>query len=389
MGKILLVDDDPDILNILNIYLEKHGHQTFPSGDGQQALSLINQESFDAIISDIAMPGIDGIEFLKKVREKDLDVPAIIITGGPLLETAIQAVEYGAYRYIIKPLVLSELKDLVGRAVGLHSLAKLKRQALDLSGSQTKWAGDLASLEMRFEKGLRSLWVAFQPIVSLKTAGLYAYEALLRTAEPSFSSPVAFLEAAERLGRVFDVGRAIRNKVVASLDKAPPHVSVFINLHPLEIEDENLYHSESALAAIAKRVVLEITEHVSLERIRDLPTRANALRALGYRISLDDLGAGYAGLTNLANLEPEIVKLYMELIRGVDQIPTKKQVIGSILSLCMDLGIEVVCEGVETAEELRTLTNLGGNLFQGYLFAKPTREFASESKITQNPKFQL
>ena len=99
------------------------------------------------------------------------------------------------------------------------------------------------------------------------------------------------------------------------------------------------------------------------------------LRALGYRIAIDDLGAGYAGLTSFAQLEPEVVKVDMSLVRGIDRSPVKQKLVRSIIALCTELGIQLVAEGIETPAERDALIALGGDLCQGYLFAKPGRGF--------------
>jgi EAL domain-containing protein (putative c-di-GMP-specific phosphodiesterase class I) len=99
------------------------------------------------------------------------------------------------------------------------------------------------------------------------------------------------------------------------------------------------------------------------------------LRALGFRIAIDDLGAGYAGLTSFAVLEPEIVKLDMSLVRDVHKHPTKQKLIRSMTALCKDMGMTVVAEGIENVEERDAVIDLGCDLLQGYLFAKPGRAF--------------
>jgi EAL domain-containing protein (putative c-di-GMP-specific phosphodiesterase class I) len=100
---------------------------------------------------------------------------------------------------------------------------------------------------------------------------------------------------------------------------------------------------------------------------------------MGFRIAVDDLGAGYAGLTSFALLEPEIVKLDMTLIRDVHQSRTRQNLIRSMTGLCKDMGMLVVGEGVETIEERETLRELGCDLLQGYLFAKPGKPFPDVS----------
>ena len=123
-------------------------------------------------------------------------------------------------------------------------------------------------------------------------------------------------------------------------------------------------------------MVLEITERASLDGIDDVRQRVARLRDLGYRIAVDDLGAGYAGLTSFAQLEPEVVKLDMALTRDVHVEPTKRTLVESMAGICRQMNIAVVAEGVESEAERDTLAAAGCGLFQGYLFGKPTRELA-------------
>src|SRR5205085_5428081 len=132
--------------------------------------------------------------------------------------------------------------------------------------------------------------------------------------------------------------------------------------------DEEMFSADSPLAALAPRVVLEITERIGLDPATST-TQMTALRKLGYRIAVDDLGAGYAALGALATLEPEVVKLDMSLIRGIERHATKRRVVGAIATLCRELGSRVVAEGVETSAELLAVRELGVELIQGFLLA--------------------
>jgi EAL domain-containing protein (putative c-di-GMP-specific phosphodiesterase class I) len=198
---------------------------------------------------------------------------------------------------------------------------------------------------------------------------------LLRTDEPTLRSPLDFFDAAERLGRAAELGRIIRQHVARGLRESPPPANLFVNLHPADLEDEELYADDGALTPFADQVVLEITERAALDRIHELQSRVTRLRSLGYRIAIDDLGAGYAGLTSFAQLEPEVVKVDMSLVRGIDGSPMKQKLVRSIISLCTELGIQLVAEGIETPGERDSLISLGGDLCQGYLFARPGRGF--------------
>ena len=167
-----------------------------------------------------------------------------------------------------------------------------------------------------------------------------------------------------------ELGRGIRTQAAAALHVLPPDARLFLNLHPVDLNDATLY-DEGPLTRVASRIVLEITERASLDGIPSLSERLMALRSQGYQLAVDDLGAGYAGLSSMAHIEPEYVKLDMSLVRGIDGTPTKQKVVSSMAHLCDDLGMHVVAEGIETHAERDALRATGCELLQGYLFAKP------------------
>jgi EAL domain-containing protein (putative c-di-GMP-specific phosphodiesterase class I) len=249
-------------------------------------------------------------------------------------------------------------------------------RALRPSGQReaVRETGD-GALGASLDRALDSLWMAYQPIVGAITGSLFGYEALLRSDEPALCQPAAVLDAAERLGRVHDLGRTVRCRATEPMRNAPPSALLFINLHPMELTDEALTALSAPLTCMARRVVLEITERSSLEWIGDVPFRVAQLRELGFRIAIDDLGVGYSGLASFAQLEPEFVKLDMSLVRDVHKNPIKQKLVRSMTALCKDMGITVVAEGIELIEERDTVVELGCDLLQGYLLAQPGRAF--------------
>lgn len=374
-GRVLLVDDEPGLLRGFSRALESAGFQVETTSDGRDALARIAATEFDVVVSDLSMPGLDGIELLKAVRERDLDVPVVLVTANPDIESASRAIELGVLRYLIKPVEMEHLVRVVGEALHMHRLACLKREALEYLDKTGKWIGDKAGLVVRFENALKTLWMAYQPIVSWSQKAVFGYEALVRPTEPTLPHPGALLDAADRLGRQQDLGRLLRNVVANTIAQSLEVESVFVNVHAYDLADEWLYDPQAPLSRIAKRVFLEITERAALEDVKDLRQRIERLRKVGFRIAVDDLGAGYAGLTSFAQLEPDLVKIDMTLIRNVHEEPTKRRLIRSIVSLCAEMNILVVCEGVETRQEREALTQIGCDLLQGYLFARPGKPF--------------
>jgi EAL domain-containing protein (putative c-di-GMP-specific phosphodiesterase class I) len=374
-GRVLVADDEPMLLRGLDRVLTRAGYEVVTANDGHQAAELLTQLEFDAIVSDISMPGMNGIQLLRRARERDLDVPVLLVTGAPAVETAVEALEYGAFQYLTKPVDAKRFEQAVEKAVQLHRMAVMKREALGLLGSSQALVGDRAGLETSFERALETLWMAYQPIVRAKDRSLFGYEALLRSAEPTLPHPGAILDAAERLERLAQLGQAIRSSAAVPAGARPDTGHLFVNLHTRDLLDPTLTSPDSPLSKIAGRVVLEITERASLEEIKDIPSRVARLREMGFQIAIDDLGAGYAGLTSFALLEPEIVKLDMTLVRNVHKQSTKQKLIRSMTALCKDMGMMVVGEGVENVDERDALVDLGCDLLQGYLFAKPAAPF--------------
>jgi EAL domain-containing protein (putative c-di-GMP-specific phosphodiesterase class I)/CheY-like chemotaxis protein len=370
-GRVLFVDDNVPLLEVCNDILQTAGYEVTAARDGQAAMETMDGAEFDVVVSDINMPGMDGLQLLRAVRGKDLDVPVLLVTGNPNLDTAIQAVEQGALRYLVKPLGADTLTEAVEHAARLGRMARLKRLALTHLGAHDKLLGDRAGLESRFERAIASLWMAYQPIVTAKDGALFAREALVRTREDSLTYPGALFDAAERLGRVAELSRSIRDEVARNLQSGAVGGTVFVNLHSLDLTDDSLLQPGAALSAHARSVVLEVTENAPLHHISDLRQRVKDMRDLGYRIAVDDLGAGYAGLTSFATLEPDVVKLDMTLVRDIDTQVIKQKLVASMASLCRELGIPVVAEGVETAAEREMLESLGCDLLQGYLFGRP------------------
>jgi EAL domain-containing protein (putative c-di-GMP-specific phosphodiesterase class I)/ActR/RegA family two-component response regulator len=373
--RVLVVDDEPALLRAYSAMLRRQRCDVQCASSGDEAVQKLDEQSFDVILSDVQMPGMSGLEFLRAVRQRDLDIPVILMTGQPGLEGAMRALEYGAFRYLVKPIEFVLLEEVILRASRLHAMARLKRQSQEVQGLSGTAPGDRAGLETRFAQALDRLWMAYQPIVVWSERRVFGYEALLRSDEPTMGTPGDLLDAAERLGRLHDLGRAIRRRVGNQAAGAPSDAHFFVNLHAADLNDDELYSDDAALCGMADRVVLEVTERASLDNVRAVEQRVGRLRQRRFRIAVDDLGAGYAGLTSFTLLEPAIVKLDMSLVRGIDTHLRKQSIVRAMTRLCGELGMMVVAEGVETVPERDALAGLGCDLLQGYLFARPTREF--------------
>lgn len=217
--------------------------------------------------------------------------------------------------------------------------------------------------------------VAFQPIIDLRTGRPYAYEALVRGPDGQGAGWV--LDQIDEHNRyAFDQAcrvTAIRSAVVAGILATDAKLS--INFLP------NAVYSPAACIQLTlataretgfplNRLIFEFTENqrIDSDHVRSI---IDAYRQFGFTTALDDFGAGYAGLGLLANLQTDLIKIDMELIRGIDNSAPKRLIVDAIVQLATSLDMGLIAEGVETEQELVTLARAGIRYVQGFLIAKP------------------
>lgn len=218
--------------------------------------------------------------------------------------------------------------------------------------------------------------MAFQPIVDMETGDVFAYEALVRglAGEP----------AAEVLAQVtpdnryaFDQQcrvRAIEGAVAAGLLETGARLS--INFMPNAVYSPKAciqltLRTAAANAFPVERLIFEFTENEEMLDPAHVANIVQSYQAMGFQTALDDFGAGHAGLNLLARFQPDIVKLDMELVRGIDVSLPRRIIVGGIASMCRSLGVTLIAEGIETAGELAALRAIGVRYIQGFLLARP------------------
>jgi len=223
------------------------------------------------------------------------------------------------------------------------------------------------------QHGSHRLTSAFQPIYSFPHRRPVGYEALVRGTE---GQGAGFI-----LDQVNDANRyrfdqACRVKAIKGAAALGVRERVSINFLPNAIYRPELCIRTTLAAARAhgfplERIIFEVTEG---ERVEDGPWFAEILREYkrsGFMTAIDDFGAGYAGLKLLADFQPDLIKLDMDLIRHLDADRSRRSIVRHLVRLCREMGIEVIAEGIETPAERDALRDEGVYLMQGYLFARP------------------
>lgn len=218
----------------------------------------------------------------------------------------------------------------------------------------------------------------FQPIISADGQTVFGYEALIRGPECSpLHSPLDLFDTAAQAGRLVELDFLCRRLSIQRFIGLGLPGRLFLNVMPESLIKRDFREGLTSeflktVGMAMDRVIIELTEHTPIHDY-DLVRRAvKHYRRMGFKVALDDLGAGYSGLRHWSELRPDFVKIDRHFTQGVDRDPAKQQFLQSIVQISRDLGCQVIAEGVETAGEYRTLLGLDCPFVQGYLFCHPT-----------------
>ncbi len=212
------------------------------------------------------------------------------------------------------------------------------------------------------------LTTLLQPIVDLSTMELAGAEALSRVQlETPWPAKQLFTDA-RRAGLGGELQLLAVRLALRAATSLPEAAFVAVNLDVDGVSQPGLF---SLLARAPRPVVIELTEEVRVDDYRELRGRLAALRRDGVRLAIDDTGAGYASLSHVVKLAPELIKLDIELICGIDVDPIRRSLVGAVVTFAAETGSEVVAEGIETRAELETVRGLGVHFGQGYLLGRP------------------
>ncbi len=269
----------------------------------------------------------------------------------------------------VQPLPRIHLERLV-----LRTILQAQQDSMDVGRQITESKARL--LERAIDE--RAFVMHFQPIVEAATMGIFGQEALVRCQRSEFANPYVLFDVAEKTDRLQLLTRHLRRLTVDRSQSMPEGQVLFLNLHPLDLEDPELYNPPDWLEAMADRTVLEITERAGIEDFAHFRKRLEPLRELGFLVAIDDLGSGYSSLNNVAELEPDVIKLDILLIRGIEHSKVRRNLVRQLVSFANGIGCRVVAEGIETQEQMEVVTDLGCHLLQGFYLARPSPAFFTQ-----------
>jgi EAL domain-containing protein (putative c-di-GMP-specific phosphodiesterase class I)/GGDEF domain-containing protein len=228
----------------------------------------------------------------------------------------------------------------------------------------------------------RMVYVEYHPIVVASTREIFGYEALARGQMRTLRSPEVMFDVAAEADLIWELSRLCRARALEGMDtRLAPGQLLFLNVDPHDFTDPAFNEKE---VSDPSRIVIEITERTAIKDYPKFRERLKAFRALGYRFAVDDAGSGYAGLGSIANLEPDFIKLDISLINAIDTNFIKQNLVQTMVRFADDHNAMVIAEGVERAEEFKTVQELGVHLVQGFFLHRPqsaSAPLASPAKV--------
>ncbi|WP_250527970.1 EAL domain-containing protein [Caballeronia sp. GAWG2-1] len=224
---------------------------------------------------------------------------------------------------------------------------------------------EVAQIEMAF---------AFQPIVDVQSGSPYAYEALVRG--PNGESAGSVLSQVDDSNR-YNFDQRCRTTAIEQAASMGMDSFLSINFMPNAVYQpaaciRSTFEAAEKHGFPVNKIIFETIEGENIISRSHLVQIFRAYKSFGFQTAIDDFGAGYSGLTLLADFQPDLIKLDMALVRDIDTDTVRQRIVAGVLKICSDLGIRVIAEGIETQGERDFLEAAGVSLMQGYLFAKPS-----------------
>ena len=377
--RVLVADDDAlvrqSVADLLN--LEPGMAVVAAAEDADSAIELAIERRPDVAVLDLRMPGGGGARAAREILRASPLTRIVTLTAHDDRASTAEMIRAGAIAYVVKGAPISEIVDAVRRASrGLASLSgeAVIHLAQELDGQfrgreRLERQSETLRHEMRHALAPGAIAPIFQPIVDLQDRHPVGYEALARfTAEP-LRTPERWFAVADSAGMRTELELAAIHAAVRQFDALPEDAYLSINALPETLLSTDF--PDAVLGATPDRLVIEITEHAPVPDYEALQGALHDLLERGARLAIDDAGAGFASLRHILRLRPDIIKLDISLVRNIDTDRAVRALAVGLVSYAVAMGVTIVAEGIERAEELQALQHLGVRYGQGYFLGHP------------------
>jgi DNA-binding NarL/FixJ family response regulator/EAL domain-containing protein (putative c-di-GMP-specific phosphodiesterase class I) len=376
---VIIADDNPDFLEALSMVIQREpGFDVVGRArDASGAIRVAALYAPDLALVDWQMPGGGGPIAAAEIARSSPATRVVALSASDEREAVLEMLRAGASSYVVKSVTASDLVEIL-RTTAAGGAALSPEVA---SGVIEELVVQMARTEDQDERDAEKLGrvravldedafeMAYQPIISVADERVVGVEALARfDTEPRRSPDVWFGDAvAVGLGTELDMAAA--EKALRILPDLPADVDLFLNVRPESIFSDRFAELMGGIRG--ESVVLELTEHAPVRDYDGLRAMVGALRDTGFRVAVDDVGAGYASLRHLLNLRPDVLKIDISLCRFIEADRARQVLAGALALLGRELGATVVAEGIETSAEFEAVRDLGVDNVQGYYLGRP------------------
>jgi len=376
---VLIVDDNAANVALLRALLVSEGmHRLATETDSRRVAGRLADVDPDLVLLDLHMPHLDGHAVLEQIIRfaAGTYLPVLVLTADTTARERDQALGRGARDFLTKPFDVAEFSLRVANLLETRQLyAAVRSPAPAPVPAPDDPPEDLPAMRAAVESVLRdrSITPAYQRVVDVATLATVGHEALARFPVDHTHGPAGWFSDAFAVGRGVELEWLAVTQAMTFLAEEPD-TFLAVNMSPatvLQLPDHTLCDAETS-----PRVVIELTEHVPIEDYSALRRALHDLREQGVRVAADDVGSGYAGFRHLVALEPDIIKLDISLVAGIDRSRVQRALTRALVAFATDVGAVVIAEGVETAAELDTLREVGVPWAQGYHLGRPERRTA-------------
>ena len=374
--RVLLADDEEEVLDVMTDLMTSDPaiDVVGRARDARQAIDLARTAGPDVALVDVRMPGGGGAVAARGIRRDSPPTRVVAVSADSHPEAVLAMLDAGATGYVGKEEPVEQILRAVHRAVdgkaslAVSSLASMTEQLVERGSDRTarerRAAGDRIASAIEGT----GMDLVFQPIVDLLDGRVFGLEALARfRGTPRHRTPEAWFAEADSVGLRPELEIAAIELATSHLDRIPTDTLLSVNLSPGAICSQEV---PGVLGDQAHRVMLEVTEGPLADEERSAAC-LRSLRELGAKIAIDDVGAGYAGLSRIVVLSPDFIKLDRAVVAGVATDPFRRSLIQRMVSFAGDVGIGVIAEGIETEADLEELRALSVPFGQGFLLGRP------------------
>lgn len=318
----------------------------------------------------------DGLTFLKKVDHNCHSVTDIEKS----MKKIVLEVEKNLYAEMphIRPVFDTGYMFIEKRQYSIQeAILKAQQQAIAMAERRVQSRFNEMLYAVSKIVAQKDIQLLAQPIINVATGEVKAWEMLTRGPKGTeLESPLQLFSVARQTGKLYELELIVLEKVLEQIHTTGCTQEIFINFTPISLGQERFIRDVKKLFSgykniSPKQITLEITERDSIEGMENFLYNIKVLRTMGFRIAVDDTGAGYASLHSISEIMPDIIKIDRSVIQDIDKNAVKESMLKGLLLVAKEAGSLVVAEGIENKDEASVLSRNSVDLAQGYYYARP------------------